>query len=165
MFLIFREYHQPRIVLSLFLKFCQIWGSCSYKIVLIKKSVTSVWEPLIPHYHPFHPYSVNYKPQRFWRFSYLCGFFCQINTVFSHVFSLSCALPAVIIAFFNVDNVSVYCCVTSLVLFCAKDIFNSFSFPFFSFLLFLFFCFFFLPSKYCANRMFFHSCSTHVFLM
>ena len=34
MFLIFREC-QPRIVLSLFLTFCEIWASCSYKIVLI----------------------------------------------------------------------------------------------------------------------------------
>ena len=36
MFLIFREC-QPRIVLSLFLIFCEIRGSCSYKIVLITK--------------------------------------------------------------------------------------------------------------------------------
>ena len=31
---------QPRSVLKLFLRFGKIWGSCSYRIVLIKKSVS-----------------------------------------------------------------------------------------------------------------------------
>ena len=34
---------QPRIVLNLFLGFGQISASCSYKIVLIKKSVYLIW--------------------------------------------------------------------------------------------------------------------------
>ena len=44
-FLIFREC-KPRIVLSLSLTFCLIWGSCSYKIVLIKKKECSSQQPL-----------------------------------------------------------------------------------------------------------------------
>ena len=38
----FQKKNQPRIVLSLLLNFCQISGSCTFKIVLIKNNENTV---------------------------------------------------------------------------------------------------------------------------
>ena len=45
MFLIFRKC-QPWVALCMLLNFCQISGSCSYKIVLIKKVYTLFYKQL-----------------------------------------------------------------------------------------------------------------------
>ena len=98
MFLIFREYH-PRIVLRLFLIFCYIWGSCSHKIVLIKKRVYIIQDlnaKSLLEKHTIHsiinPHCHRLTPQGlvlFWWYSYLNFLFdLKDRLVFSQFFDI-----------------------------------------------------------------------------